>query len=253
MKRIPWFLALAVLLAPATHAWAQDRSPALRVSPAPFDRDPVARGFVGGALLYGRPTGHFGTLVPDGFGVAGHGIYRIGDEGWLGLRADIGFLQYGNESRDVCFSSTVGCRVGLELTTTNTIATFGIGPQIGLPVGRFQPYLTGSIGFTYFSTQSSLRGDDSRKFASDTNFDDLTFAWTGGGGLYIPLRSGPQPISIDLSVRYHGNGEAEYLREGDILDLPDGTIVIVPNRSEANLWTFQLGVSVGTGAGRGKR
>lgn len=207
-----------------------------------------ARLFVGGSLIYGNPVGPFGDLVDDGFGVNGHAIYRVDDGGWLGLRADVGFLTYGRESREVCFSTTVGCRVTLGLTTSNNIVFAGIGPQLVAPTGMILPYLTGSIGLAYFATQSSLRGSsDSDDFASDTNFDDWTFAWTGGGGLYIPLRRGPRPISLDFGARYHGNGRAAFLREGDIIDNPDGSITVRPNRTEANLWSFRLGISIGVG------
>ncbi len=242
MRRCTWIFALGALFVAAPALWAQEWRDE-EVGPA--------RGFVGGSLNYGNPVGPFGELVDNGFGASLHGIYRLDESGWLGLRGDLGFLVYGNERQTVCFSSTVGCRVGLDLTTSNNIAYLGVGPQIGLPTGRVRPYVTGSIGLSYFSTSSSLRGrGDNRDFASDTNFDDLTFAWTGGGGLYIPLRGGARPISIDLSARYHGNGEAKYLRKGDIIDHPDGSISFTPNHSETNLWTFQLGVSMGAGGRR---
>ena len=38
-----------------------------------------------------------------------------------------------------------------------------------------------------------------------------------------------------------------YDAEGDILDHPDGSITLFPNRSEADLMTFRFGVSVGFG------
>jgi hypothetical protein len=53
---------------------------------------------------------------------------------------------------------------------------------------------------------------------------------------------------LDFGADYHHNGVTTYLREGDIVDRPDGSIVIF-RRSEANLWSFRLGVSVGLGDG----
>jgi hypothetical protein len=53
-------------------------------------------------------------------------------------------------------------------------------------------------------------------------------------------------------VEYHGNGIAEYLREGDIVDFDDGSIQIFPNRTEANLLEFRVGVTFGIG-GEGYR
>jgi hypothetical protein len=55
---------------------------------------------------------------------------------------------------------------------------------------------------------------------------------------------------IDVGARYHGNGEARYLRKGDIIDNPDGSVELDPQQSETNLWTIQLGVSVEIGQSR---
>ena len=82
-------------------------------------------------------------------------------------------------------------------------------------------------------------------FASTTNHDDATWAWSTGGGLLIQLSSGRTPIALDIGTRYHSNGSVEYLKSGDIEDHPDGSISINPTRSEANLMTINLGVSVG--------
>jgi hypothetical protein len=37
---------------------------------------------------------------------------------------------------------------------------------------------------------------------------------------------------------------ATYLTRGDIVDNPDGTVTIYPNRSDADMLNFKLGVSV---------
>jgi len=52
-------------------------------------------------------------------------------------------------------------------------------------------------------------------------------------------------VSLDLGVKYHNNGEAEYLREGDIIDNEDNTITVFPTRSDTDLLTFHIGVSIG--------
>ena len=57
---------------------------------------------------------------------------------------------------------------------------------------------------------------------------------------------------LDLSADYHRNGMATYLREGDIVDQSDGSVVIYPRRTEANLWSFRVGVSVGFGGDGGR-
>lgn len=210
--------------------------------------DAPPRFSVGLTALYGAPAGEFADYVDRGFGLDGSFTYRLDRAGWLGLRADLGFVVYGHEAREVCLSATVGCRVTLDLTTSNTIVYGGVGPQIMVPVGPVRPYADAAISFGYFGTTSSLSDDsDSEPFASTNNFDDATVAWSGGGGVLIPVYGGKTPVALDLAARFHRNGPVSYLREGDIQDNPDGSITLFPTESEADLWTMHLGVRIGVG------
>ena len=196
----------------------------------------------------GQPRGEFADFVDESFGASLSTIYRLDEAGILGIRLDGGFLVYGSETMRVPLSSTIGGRVLVDVNTTNNIAFAGIGPQIGVPTGRLRPYVNGFAGVSYLFTTSSVEGSyDDEPFATTKNFDDATFSWGGGAGLYVPLRGGNSPISLDLGVRYHNNGQARYLREGDIEDLPDNTIRIYPVRSDTDLLTYHLGITVGVG------
>ncbi|HJR63040.1 MAG TPA: hypothetical protein VJ803_05015 [Gemmatimonadaceae bacterium] len=206
-----------------------------------------SRFFIGGHFMVATPQDEFADYVDTGFGFGGHLIYALDQAGAVGLRVDLGFVNYGRESRRTCLSTTIGCRIQVEIETSNNIVVFGVGPHFMVPNGRFRPYLTGTAGLAYFFTESSLEGVrdfDDEEFFQTTNFDDVTFAWTGAAGIYIPLRRGLRPISLDLGVRYHGNGEARYLREGSIEDQP-GTIIITPIESKTNLLVYQIGVVFG--------
>ncbi|HSJ23663.1 MAG TPA: hypothetical protein VK929_03190 [Longimicrobiales bacterium] len=197
-------------------------------------------------VVYARPTGEFRDYVRHGGGLNANMLWTPVRNGPLGLRADGGFVVYGSERHRVCFSGTVGCRVQLDLTTTNSIAYLNVGPQLMVPTGPVRPYANGAVGFSYFATTSQLQGSrDSEAFASSTNFDDFTFAWLAGGGVLVPVSAGRNVVMLDLGARYHNNGEVEYLTRGDIVDNPDGSISFTPTRSQANLWTVQLGVTVG--------
>lgn len=208
---------------------------------------------VGGALTVAEPEGPFAEVVGTGWGIDLNGRYALDPEGVLGLRVDIGFVEYGRETRQVCFSATVGCRVVLDLTTSNTILSGGFGPEVALPGRGVRPYAYGQLGFAYFSTTSRLRGTaDVEDFASTENFGDGTLAWRMGGGMQIRLSGGRTPVWLDLGADYNRNGVVEYLTEGDIRDNPDGSITVFPNRSEANLTTFRIGVTVGIRGGRGR-
>jgi hypothetical protein len=244
---------------PRPHLTAPLLALALALPPSVLGQDPVEEPrppqfHLGIQGVYGKPVGEFGDHVEQGWGVNFGGILAFVPGGALGIQGEGGFLVYGSEERRVCFSATVGCRVELDLTTTNSIAYGSIGPQLMAPRGRVRPYANASVGFSYFSTRSELEGtSDNEPFAETTNFDDFIFAWGSGAGLLIGLSSGRTPVYLDLGARYHGNGEAEYLKEGDIQDNEDGTISFTPTRSETNLITYRIGVMIGVRPGQQQR
>lgn len=202
------------------------------------------RGFVGLDVLMAEPVGEFSQNVGRGWGLEVRGRYALDPEGWMSLRGDAGFVQYGHERQRVC--SAYGCRVLFDLTTRNQIFFAGVGPELAIPGEWIRPYVHAGLGLGYFSTSSGLSGTaDTEEFAHTENFSDAVMAWSTGAGVEVLVRRGPTPVALNFAWSYHGNGEAEYLREGDIVDNPDGSITLFPRRSEANLMTFRIGFSVG--------
>ncbi len=239
MKTSASALLLAAALVAAADLAAQRRHH------SDFPREPSGV-FAGGSFAYARPQGEFRDFVEQGFGGGGHFIWQPGRRGPLGLRVDGSFLVYGSETQQVPLSPTVGGRITVDLNTTNNIGFLGVGPQVGLPDGRLRPYVGGFVGVAYLFTESSLTGaDDEYEFARTNNYDDATLSWGGRAGLYVPVHRGSTPVSLDLGATWLNNGEAEYLREGDIVDHPDGSISFTPSRSDTDLLTFHVGVSVG--------
>lgn len=205
----------------------------------------------GGDLIIAVPVGPFSEVVGGGFGLGFHGGMPWGSSGPLSIRADLGFINYGNETIAICV--TQPCRVTGDLTTSNNILFLGAGPELALGEGAISGYLHGGVGFAYFATTSSVRGSGNQgdPFASSTNYDDLTLAFLGGGGMLIQIGGRREsPVFLDLGGRYHHNGEAEYLRKGDIQDLPDGSVIVRPRRSETNLWSLRVGLRFGVGPAR---
>ena len=180
------------------------------------------------------------------------GRYELDPDGLLSLRGSLGFINYGHER--LLFCSVYSCRVGIDLDTQNNIVFFGVGPELAIQMGPLRPYARAALGIGYFVTTSGLSGDGEfdPTFARTDNFDDLVLQRRLGAGLGLRLSNGRRPVWLDLGVDYHHNGMATYLREGDIVDQPDGSIVISPRRSEANLMTFRVGVSIGVGGDRGR-
>jgi hypothetical protein len=212
---------------------------------APAERKPrLVTG--GGSVMYAQPVGDFSDNINGGGGAEGHLLLRLNRNGALALRLDGGFLVYGNERKRVRLSNTVGDRIQVDLNTSNNIALLGIGPQITAPSGAVRPYVNGSVGLAYFFTQSSVDGiSENEQLFRTTNKDDVTFAYTGGAGIYIPLAVSRSVVSLDIGARYHNNGTPEYLRKGDIQDNPDGSVTLTPVKSRADFVSYHLGVSVG--------
>lgn len=201
-------------------------------------------------LLGASPVGEFGQTVGGGFGGQLGFRVRLGDRSPLLLRVDAGGMIYGHERFGVCVAT---CFVAADVTTTNTVGYLGVGPELAAP-GRVSPYVFGTVGFSYFSTQSSLDDNFSGRNVFNTrHYADLVAAGRVGGGMRFGLgRSGR--VLLDLGVEYHRNGEAEYLREGDIVENFDGSLTLFPTQSEANYLTYRLGVSIplgGSGDDRG--
>lgn len=213
-----------------------------------YDARPTG-GFAGGSLTIAQPRGEFGDYIDTGVGGNLHYLHALDRDGWLAIRVDGGLAVYGHETFSTPLSETIGGRVLVDVTTSNNIAWIGVGPQIGVPDGRLRPYVNGFAGYSllWTSTDVSSHGyyDEHDPFASTTNYDDWSFSYGGGAGLYVPMRGGDRPISLDLGVRYHNSGQAEYLREGDIIDHPDGSITLLPVQSDTDLLTFHIGFSVG--------
>jgi len=207
-------------------------------------RDP--RGFLGLSFVAGNPVGDLGSFFDQGFGGQIEASWAVSDDRRLRLRADAGVLVYGHETMAMCHP--VGCRIGVDLTTTNNIFYGGIGPELALATGALEPYVFGTLGLSYFATISSLSGpDEYRSYFDTTNYSDVVMAWKVGGGTRVRVHRGVHPVALDFAVERHQNGIANFLTDGDILDNPDGTVTLFPHRSEANLVTFRLGVSIGLG------
>lgn len=204
------------------------------------------RGELGVNGILAMPVGEFANYVDLGGGIGGFGVFFVDDRQVFGLRLDASWIIYGSSTVRRQLSPTVPF-VNVEVTTQNGIGSFAFGPQIALPEGPVRPYARAGVGFSYFQTKTSVKGSsNSEPFASSTNFDDTTFALSGGAGLRIGLaEADAHPISLDLGVSYLRNGRTEYLREGGLRETPSGGVEIDPIRSETNLVGYHLGVTVG--------
>lgn len=192
------------------------------------------------ALLNTQPVG---TLRSGpGIGIAGSAAYALDPARVFRIRGEMRGAIYDHENREVCLSSTVGCRIVLDLNTSYTTFFLGIGPEVVLPIGPVELALDGTVGWGAYTTSSSLSGVDENDedFGDTTNYDDNVLAWSTGGELRIPIRP---TFGIAVGAHYQHNGEMSYLTEGGITDNPDGSITMDPITSDANFVAITLGIS----------
>jgi opacity protein-like surface antigen len=197
------------------------------------------------SFVQSRPLGALGENIGFGYGVDGSYQLRLDGSGFVHLRADLGFLDYGEESFSGPLSYTIEGPIQVEIRTANQIVPMSIGPQLAWPRGKFRPYVNAGVGAQYFSTVTSTEGSD-LDFANTTNQSDWTAAWVLGGGLYLPFyEERATKVAIDVGAQYYRGGRARYLRPDRIQDLPNPQIAISPFESETHLLLVRLGVRVG--------
>jgi hypothetical protein len=213
---------------------------------------PPARAILGGGALVAQPVGEFKNYVNNGFGAGGHLLLRVDPQGFLALRADVGYLIYGHETKRVSLANAG--RVQFDVTTSNNILTYSFGPQLMVPTGPIRPYVNVMAGGAYFFTESSVGGsDNSNDFASTRTFGDNVPSYGYGGGVFVPFAVRNALVGLDVGARFIRNGHTRYLREGGITDLPGGGYTVSPIESETNLVVYHIGISAGLRSGRSRR
>lgn len=220
----------------------------------PQESEPLGPRFfvnIGGFISNG--IGHeFGELVGAGGGLnGGVGFAPVASERNFLLRADLGFSIYGTERTPACF--TQPCWIKGDLVTDNTVFYAGAGPEILLKQdGRWQPYLYGTVGPSWFTTRTAPKGAGENCDCRITHLNDVGVGWRIGGGTRFKVS---ESLLIDFGIVYNGNGLRQYLTDGDLALNPDGSVSMNTRRGTANLLALQLGLSWGinTGAHRLKQ
>lgn len=240
---------IAVLLALATLAVGLEvgRASAQQYSPEQFvDVTGPVRWEWGANLVMAKSVGQFAEYVAGGGGFGLYGIRYLGEGTGFGLRLDLTLLSYGRtaESRELVL---IGTPVDVELTTDNVIATLAVGPHFVLGRGRVRPYVGASVGAAQFvTTNAAWAGGQALPIASAEVLERHVLALSVGGGVRVAFRErNAHPILIELDGRYRRHGSVEYLREGGLRELPDGSIELDLISSDADLWAASIGAMIG--------
>jgi hypothetical protein len=199
--------------------------------------------------LYGvlaRPVGAFGRVVGV-FGGGGASVHvPLGRTGVFGLRFDSEIASYGHESYFVGITPLVPDAY-VDVTTSNLLVTSGIGPQLTLTLDAVRIYGFGTIGLGWFGTVSSVsdHGWSNHGLGSSVNFDDFTYAVSGGGGISLALTRGRPQVLLNFATKLTNYGDVTYLTEGRLRENYDGSLTVYPLRSDVTIHSYRLGISLG--------
>ncbi len=201
---------------------------------------PVISPIGGGVrVINAQPIGEFKNYVNNGWGFGGDFRWFPGGQQVVSLRSDAALLIYGRQTTRECFGT--GCRITIDITTSNNIFSGLVGPELQVPGGPIRPYVNALAGWTVFWTSSTADGQSGGPdvFQTTNQYDNL-FTSAVSGGVRIPVA--PR-VSIDLNARRHYNGRARYLTRDSFGD-GTNTLPLVRD-SDVNMWTYSIGMSFG--------
>ncbi len=203
----------------------------------------------------GAAQGEFKDQLDNrpGIGMGGMAGYRFGQLPVM-FGIDLGFMNFGKETRDEPLSSTIP---DLRVEVENSYNLFHGDLLFRLMPAEMaiRPYIDGLFGLNYFFTETVLRergGDED--IIRDTNFKDTSLSYGLGAGVQFRIYSYdgsndengsslPYTVHINLLSRYMVGREAEYLREGSIIR-ENGNVTYDVIQSTTDLLYFKLGLIV---------
>ena len=199
-------------------------------------------------ITLGFPMGEFKDEIDRlGFGLSGHFLFLAPTVNRpFGIGLNVGYLNYGQETRREPFSLTIP-DVTVDVERSNNLFNFHVLFQLGFGSGSVRPFVEGLFGGSYIFTETTIRSRGSEEVASSNNFDDFAWSYGAGGGILILLTSGDEEGSdagalfLDLKARYLLGSEAEYLKEGSVI-ISNGRVTYQVSKSKTDLLTVHAGV-----------
>jgi len=197
------------------------------------------------SMIQSRPQGAFRQNVGLAYGASGAYLLRLDAEGVWSIRADLGVVSYGAESRKAALSSSAGDRIQFDVSTNHFIIPMSIGPQLMWPTGVVRPYVNAGIGAQVFETDSHVEAANGESLTIMSDQSDVASSLVVGGGIYMPVYNGKTKISLDFGVQYLNGGNAQYQTSGSVIDLPNAQIKLNPSRSVTHMMIVRFGARIG--------
>ena len=192
-------------------------------------------GSLGGfTLVVAQPLGEFRRNGDVAAGLTGFVVAGLGQSSAVGLRIDGSYMVYDAAYR------------GYGISTTSSIGSLAIGPQITLGQGPIRPYgfatMGGSMFWTSVSDDNYCGCYDSDVFFLNGRFTTVTQV---GTGLLIQLSRGRTPVALDLGVREMRHERVRYVPAGGITENSDGSFTVQRVETPVQMRVFQIGLTFG--------
>jgi len=225
MRRI---IGLALTLATVTSPLFAQRSALREV------RNEGNAGSAGLTLVVAQPLGEFRRNGDVAAGLTGFVVVGFGGMAGLGMRIDGQYLIYDSNYR------------GYGISTTSSIGSLALGPQVTLGQGPIRPYGFATVGASMFWSSVSDANYcgcyDSDVFVLNGRFTTVTQL---GTGLLINLSRRRTAVALDLGVRDVRHDRVQYVPAGGISENSDGSFTVQRVETPVRMLVYQIGVSVG--------
>jgi hypothetical protein len=204
----------------------------------------------------GAPQGAFSNEIERlGAGLNISGGYQFRESPFM-IGLDLGFLNFGSDSRDEPLSTTIP-DLRVRVDNSYNLATGNIFVRVLAPEMSVKPYLDALVGFNYFYTETTIseRGFGSAEpVLRDTNFEDVALNYGFGSGVMINVFRRDSrdegnythyvnSAYVNIGARYLFGNEAEYLKKGSITR-ENGEVFFDVQRSKTDLLYFKIGVGI---------
>ena len=191
-------------------------------------------GSAGLTFVVAQPMGEFRRNGDVAAGLTGFLVVGLDRMANLGLRVDGQYMVYDSDYR------------GYGISTTSSIGSLALGPQVTLGQGPIRPYGFATVGGSMFWSSVSDAGYcgcyDSDVFVLNGRFTTVAQL---GTGLLINLSRRRTSVALDLGVRDVRHDRVRYVPAGGITENSDGSFTVQRVETPVRMLVYQIGVSVG--------
>lgn len=231
-------------------------------------------GYFGIGLLAGAPLAEYKTYNDElSIGLGLNFFYQPTQKVPVMVGLDLGFLAAGNKTQYENLTAQIvvddvvidELNFPFRIETNNSIFTGHFVLRAVAPIPYFKPYVDGIVGFTNFSTTTSVYDESEEYYFSEadnplitqkTQLSEWALSYGGAFGFMVQCT---ENFFIDLRCAYSIGGEADYYVEDDIenwevkfTSTPTGTddlseddisVSAVPKHSETTMLQPSIGVT----------